>query len=65
MIKVKIVERYLKEKPEIVCSKCGDIVRSAAPMVKIKVPYCGNCGKRIEDAEQKYCGYCGQELDWD
>ncbi len=32
--------------------------------IVIKMPYCGACGKSIDDAGHKFCGWCGVSIDW-
>ena len=65
MIKVKMVKRHFHGKPEIGCPECGKIVQEATKAITLEMPYCGSCGKRIEDAAHQYCGHCGEELDWE
>ena len=64
MAKVKMIKRLFKGKGTIVCPECGETVQDATNDILIFVPYCGHCGKRIEDAVQDYCGHCGKILDW-
>ena len=64
MAKVKMIKRLFKGKEAIICHECSKIVKEATDDILIFVPYCGDCGKRIEDAAHNFCGNCGEQLDW-
>jgi predicted amidophosphoribosyltransferase len=65
MNKIKMAKRYIHGNPEIRCPSCVKIVQEETKAITLQMPYCGSCGKRIEDAGHKYCGCCGDTLDWD
>lgn len=65
MAKVKMIPRVFGEIPEIKCHSCGIVFRKAIKKTILRMPYCGNCRKRIEDAAQNYCGHCGERIEWD
>jgi len=64
MNKVSMRKRNFHGDCEIKCHECGKVVREATKTIRLDMPYCGGCGKRIDDAVQRYCGHCGEELDW-
>lgn len=43
------------------CSNCGHEDMIQKP-IEISLPYCGDCGKAIEDASHNYCGWCGSRI---
>lgn len=61
---VKMIKRLFKGTEPIKCPDCGKIAQEATNDLMIHMPYCGSCGKRIEDASQNYCGHCGKVLYW-
>lgn len=44
------------------CSECRHVQTIKKPS-HVKLPYCGECGKAVEDQEQKYCGWCGCQFE--
>jgi len=64
MARVRMIKRNIYGKSEIKCRECGKIVQEAEKILRLNMPYCGSCDKRIEDATQAYCGHCGEKLDW-
>jgi len=65
MKSVKMVNRNIRGECEVICKECGKVAREEEKIIRLKMPYCGSCGMRIDDAKQNYCGHCGEELDWD
>lgn len=65
MAKIKMCKRNIYGNQEIKCHECGNITQQAGKTIRLDMPYCGSCGKRIDDAVQNYCGHCGDKLDWD
>jgi len=65
MKRVKMIIRNIYGECEVVCRECGKVAREAEKVIRLKMPYCGSCDMRIDNASQNYCGYCGKELDWD
>lgn len=43
------------------CPECEHEIRTEKP-IRLDLPYCGECGKAIEDPNQNYCGWCGCAL---
>lgn len=60
---VKMIKRTLHGEPSIIC-KCGEVVKNGLKTITLSMPYCGHCGKRIDDAGQSFCGWCGKGIDW-
>lgn len=65
MAKVKLVPRTFGEIPAIVCPECKRVLREKVSKTIIRMPYCGKCGRRIEDAAHNFCGNCGEKVEWD
>lgn len=53
--------KYLNAK----CQICGSTVNVEVshPMEHDKVPYCSECGKRLDDRFMNYCPACGVPID--
>lgn len=60
-MKIKWAERTFKENG-LCCKSCGEEVVKTVPEFKLKMPYCGDCGKSIENIGHKYCGWCGAKI---
>ena len=59
--KSRLVGGYRYKKYECECGR-GKEIEIEHP-VKLKLPYCGFCGKTLLDANQNYCGWCGKNLE--
>jgi Zn ribbon nucleic-acid-binding protein len=44
------------------CPDCKTEIETEHP-IRIEMPYCGSCGKSVEDISHKYCGWCGSEFE--
>jgi transcription elongation factor Elf1 len=44
------------------CPECKVETQIQKPLT-LNSPYCGACGKSIEDAAHKFCGWCGVGLE--
>lgn len=45
------------------CPGCG-VTQELDKPIALKMPYCGGCGKSIDDAGHDFCGWCGTKIDW-
>jgi hypothetical protein len=45
----------------IKCPTCKTEIETRHP-IELELPYCGDCGRMVLDAEQVYCCWCGQEF---
>lgn len=61
-VKINLIERHIGNHRYANCPQCKTEFRIENP-TKLKVPYCGGCGKYVADAAHKYCGFCGAEFD--
>lgn len=43
------------------CPKCHTEIEINHP-IKVRMPYCSECGRIILDAEQRYCCWCGAKF---
>lgn len=43
------------------CPKCGETITLGYTIVD-KIPYCSNCGKRMDDRFFNYCPNCGKKI---
>ncbi len=60
--KIAHIQRYFGNYRYVNCPDCKTEIQTSKPIV-LKLPYCGNCGKCVEDAAHKYCGWCGCKFD--
>jgi transcription elongation factor Elf1 len=44
------------------CEECKHEKMIEKP-IQLDLPYCGSCGKSVEDANQKFCGWCGIQFE--
>ena len=60
MAQIVLKDRHIGSYEYSRCS-CGQETEIARP-IQAKMPYCGECGKIVYDADQKFCGWCGAEF---
>lgn len=64
MAKIEMIKRLFKGDESIVCGECGKVAKGGTEDIMLHMPYCGNCKRRVEDANHNYCGNCGEALVW-
>lgn len=65
---VKMVKRRIQA-GRTIFNQMGEVIPGAyqafTKHVEVHLPYCGQCGKVIDDIGQKYCGWCGVRINTD
>lgn len=44
------------------CPNCHHEIETEHP-IRLDMPYCGDCGKIVLDANQQYCCWCGERFE--
>lgn len=49
---------------DVKCEHCGMVkcVEIRHPLKNDSVPYCSECGKRMDDGWRNYCSFCGAKM---